>query len=252
MTDKRDDEADERDSQPDDERDSQPDDERDSDAPSEPEPASKKKGPAQGAVKATPAADGSSMPSSRAGLFVILALAAGGAAGWFGQIQQAKAAAVRADQAAPVGSNAAETGVCGAWQTKICGSTGKESAACQQAKEAAELLTPSACTAALDAMPATLTRIKAARASCDKLVGKLCTDLPPGSSTCSMVKERTPSFPAQRCSEMLKHYDEVLEQLKMLDQQGGPRMGGPGGPGAPGGPGGPGGPGSPGPIVGPH
>ena len=44
-----------------------------------------------------------------------------------------------------------------------------------------------------------------------------------------MVKERTPSFPAQRCSEMLSHYDEVLEQLKMLEQQGGPRMG-PGGP----------------------
>jgi hypothetical protein len=238
------------------ERDSQPDEDRESDAPSERQPAPKGK-----AATAPAAAATSGVPSSRVGLFVLLALAAGGAAGWFGQVQQAKAAAARADQAAPVGSNAAETGPCGTFQSKICASAGKESAACQQAKDAAGLLTPSTCSAGLASLPATLSRIKSARSGCDKLVTKLCGDLPPGSSTCAMVKERTPSFPAQRCDEMLKHYDDVIGQLKQLDSQGGPGgpgMGGPGGPsghGGPGGPvghGGPGGPGAPGPVVSPH
>jgi len=213
-----------------DERDSQPDDERDSEPPSEPKPAPKKAG-AKRAQAAAPVA-AASVPSSRVGLFVVLALAAGAAAGWFGHVQQARAAAAKADASpAPVGSAGVTSGPCRDWQDKICGSSGKQSAACSQAKGATELLTPSTCAAGLLAMPATMTRLKAARASCEKLVGKLCADLPPGSETCTMVKDKTPNFPSQRCDEMLEHYDEVIGQLKQMDQQGGMRLGGPGGPG---------------------
>lgn len=172
-----------------------------------------------------------SLPASRAGVFVVVALAAGAAAGWFGHIQQAKAHSQRLDAAAaPAGSGVA--GPCGNWQEKICASSGAASAACQQAKGAMDLLTPSTCEAALGVMPATLAKLKAARASCDNLVKKLCTDLPQGSSTCEMVKERTPSFPAQRCEEMLKNYEAVIGELRSMEAQGGP--GGPGGPGRPG------------------
>jgi hypothetical protein len=194
-----------------------------------------RKGAARAEVAAKPA-PAPSMPASRAGLFVVLALAAGGAAGWFGHIQQAKAAHARVDATpVPSSSTGAPGGLCGQWQDKICDSVGKTSAACQQAKGAAELLTPSTCETALSALPATVTKLKAARASCDKLVSKLCTDLPPGSSTCEMVKERTPSFPAKRCDEMLQNYDKVIEELRSIDQQGG-MQGGPQGmpPGAPG------------------
>jgi hypothetical protein len=195
-------------------------------------PPPKKAAPARSAksAKPTPAA---SAPTSKVGIFIVLALIAGGAGGWFGHMQQAKAAASKADAtAAPVGSTGVVKGPCGAWQDKICSGSGKESAACQQAKGAVELLTPSTCEAGLQAMPATLARIKTARASCDKLVAKLCGDLEPGSKTCTMVKERTPQFPPQRCDEMMKHYDEVIGQLKQMDAQGGPQMGGP--PGDPG------------------
>jgi hypothetical protein len=183
------------------------------------------------------------MAGSSVGVIILLSLIAGGAAGWFGHIQTAKAAAAKADSAPmPAGSSGAAVGSCGAWEKKICTSSGAESAACMQAKGAAELLTPSACDVALSNVPATLNKLKAGRASCDKLVGKLCADLPPGSQMCAMVKDKTPSFPAQRCDEMLSHYDEVIGQLKQMEaQQGGGMMGGPGGPG-PGGPG-PGGPG---------
>lgn len=170
------------------------------------------------------------VPMSRLVLFVVVALAAGGAGGWFGHDAQVKAK-VRADSAAaPAGSGAA-AGPCGAWQKQVCDSGGENSAVCSQAKGALELLTPSTCESALATMPATITKLKAARKSCDSLVSKLCKDLPPNSQACEMVKEKTPAFPSQRCDEMLKHYDEVLGSLKELEEQGGMQMGGPGGPG---------------------
>jgi hypothetical protein len=159
------------------------------------------------------------VPGSRVALFVIAALAAGAAAGWFGHVQQAKAAKLRADSAPVASGSAAASGPCASWEKKICDGGGEQSAACQQAKGAAELLTPSTCAVALEAVPATLARVKAARASCEELVKKLCTDLPQGSATCDMVKERTPSFPPQRCQEMLKTYDQVLAEVKTIDEQ---------------------------------
>jgi len=33
---------------------------------------------------------------------------------------------------------------------------------------------------------------------------KLCADLPPGSKTCDMAKERTPSFPREAFDQMLQ------------------------------------------------
>jgi hypothetical protein len=151
-------------------------------------------------------------------LIAVVALAAGGAAGWFGHIAQAKAKLSAESAPAPAGSNAA-SGPCKAWEKQICAGGGAESAACQQAKGAAELLTPSTCEAGLASMPATLAKVKAARVPCETLVSKLCADLPPGSKTCDMVKERTPSFPGERCREMLTTYDSVLGELKMLDEQ---------------------------------
>jgi len=151
-----------------------------------------------------------------------LALAVGGAGGWFGHDAQAKAK-LRSDSAAPAGSGAA-SGPCGAWEKKICDGTGATSASCAEAKAALDLLTPSTCEVALAGVPATLAKVKASRASCEKLVTKLCQDLPAGSSTCAMVKERTPSFPATRCEEMLGQYDAVIGELKQMDAQGGPGM----------------------------
>lgn len=206
--------------------------------PAKTQPSNRKR--QQGAASRKPVAAASapaaSMPASRAGVFVVLALVAGGAGGWFGHIQQARAAHAKVDSVATtVSSSGVPSGPCGTWQEKICDGGGKTSASCQQAKGAVELMMPSTCQAGLETMPATLAKLKAARASCDALVGKLCADLPAGSSTCEMVKERTPSFPAKRCDEMLKNYDKVIEELRSIEQQGG-MQGGPGmpPPGAPG------------------
>jgi len=196
--------------------------------------------PAKVQAKAKPKASGASKPSSAAKAtaitpahligIAVVALAAGGAAGWFGHIQQGKAA-LRAEVAAAPAGSGIPAGPCGAWQAKLCKSVGEQSASCQEAKGATGVLSSPACEAALSTLPETLAKIKTARASCDKLVSKLCADLPPGSKTCDMVKDRTPSFPAERCTQMMQNYDKVIAELKQMDSAGGP----PGAPGAPGG-----------------
>ena len=161
---------------------------------------------------------GSSVSGAQVGLFVVLALAAGGAAGWFGHIAQAKAK-LRADSAPAAAGSAAARGPCGAWEQKLCASGGEESALCQQAKAASEILPTSACDVALEGVPATLAKVKAERVPCDQLVSKLCADLSAESPACKLVKEKTPAFPAGRCKEMLGNYDSVLAELKQLEQQ---------------------------------
>jgi hypothetical protein len=152
-----------------------------------------------------------------------VALAVGGGAGWFGHVEQAKAK-IRAES---VPAAAGSAGPCGAWEKKICSSSGEQSAACQQAKGATGLLTPGACEVALESVPATLAKVKAERAPCDSLVAKLCKDTSEGSKGCAMVKEKTPSFPVERCKELLQNYDQVLAEVRRIDENP-PPMGMPG------------------------
>ena len=157
----------------------------------------------------------SAMPT--AAVAGLVALALGAAGGWFGHEAQAKAK-LRADSA-PAAAGSAASGPCKTWEQKVCAGTGDQSAACAEAKAATDLLTPATCEVALSSVPATLAKVKAGRASCDALTARLCKDLPPNSAACAIVKERTPSFPAARCDEMMAHYEEVIQELRQIDQQ---------------------------------
>jgi hypothetical protein len=156
--------------------------------------------------------------ASRVAVVAALALAAGAAAGWFGQVAYAKQK-LSADSAPAAAGSGAPSGPCATWEQKLCASGGEQSALCQQAKAASGILVPSTCQVALEAVPATLAKVKLERASCEQLVNKLCADLPPGSGACTMVKEKTPSFPAARCTEMLGTYAQVLDGVKQIDKE---------------------------------
>lgn len=160
----------------------------------------------------------SGVSPSRVAVFAVLALAVGAAAGWFGQVAYAKQK-LNADSTPATAGSGAATGPCVTWEKKLCASGGEQSALCQQAKAASGILVPSTCEAALEAVPATLAKVKLERASCEQLVNKLCADLPPGSGACTMVKEKTPSFPPARCTEMLGTYAEVLDGVKQIDKE---------------------------------
>lgn len=156
---------------------------------------------------------------------LIAVFAAGG--GWMARDVQAKKTARGGELAPKDGS-----GPCAAWEKQVCQGAGDKTAACVDAKSAAAMLPDSACGAALADVPATLAKVKAARADCTTLVGKLCGDLGPESDLCKLVRERTEAFPPSQCSEMLSNYDSVIGGLKQMQQQrmGGMGMGHPGGP----------------------
>lgn len=162
-------------------------------------------------------------PPSNPLLFAVVGLAAGAAVGWFGHIATAKAK-LRSDSVpTPAASGSATTeksGPCAALEKEICTKTGDTSAACGQAKSATALLTSGTCELALDTVPAMVEKVKAARAVCDQLVSRLCKDLTPVSGACAMVKEKTPSFPPERCVELNKNYEQVLAELKQMEEQG--------------------------------
>jgi hypothetical protein len=161
--------------------------------------------------------------SSNSILFALAGLAAGAAVGWFGHIATAKAKAKADTVPAPAASGsagAAKTGPCATLEKELCAKTGDNSAACEQAKSAASLLTSGTCEVALETVPAMIEKMKAARAVCDSLVSRLCTDLTPTSGACTMVKETTPRFPTERCVELSKNYEQVLAELKQMEAQG--------------------------------
>ena len=151
---------------------------------------------------------------TRAIVVGVVALGVGGAAGWFGHIEQAKAK-IRSES---VPAAAGSAGPCGAWEKKICTSSGEQSAACMQAKGATGLMTSGTCEVALESVPATLAKVKAERVPCDTLVSKLCKEVSPDSKGCALVKEKTPLFPVERCKEMLENFDQVLAEIKRIDE----------------------------------
>jgi hypothetical protein len=156
-------------------------------------------------------------------LFGVLGLAAGAAVGWFGHIAQAKAKLKTDTTPPPALSGSAgppKAAPCAALEKEICGKLGDISAACAQAKAAATLLTSGTCELALDTVPMMLEKSKAARAGCDALVARLCKDIGPESGACAMVKERTPGFAPERCVELTQNYEQVLGELKQMEQRG--------------------------------
>lgn len=189
---------------------------------------------------------------SRGILLAVIGIAIGAAGGWFLRDAQAKGRAPFKRAAAPASSGV--SGECKTWQDKICGESGETSAGCAQARSAAELIPNSACGMALEEVPSTLARLKAARESCTELVTKLCTELGKETDTCKMVTEKTERLAPENCRSMLDNYPAVIAQLKMMQEQGGAMGAGRpmgGRPMPPGGPGGPGGPGMP-PPPNPH
>jgi hypothetical protein len=164
-------------------------------------PAAVREQPAEGALRT----------ASRTGVLVVFALAVGGAAGWF-----AKHAHASTLHTSPRAGSASS---CEAWEQQVCGGAGEEALACYEARAAANLLPPAACDVALEAVPETLERAAAGREVCNTVIDRLCADLGADTATCAVVQERTQLFPAERCQEMLDNYDQVVDELRMFQQQ---------------------------------
>jgi protein-disulfide isomerase len=160
------------------------------------------------AKPAAPAAEGAAAPAA--------APAAEGAASAAAAPAAAPAAVAPAAAAAAVPADAA---ACDTFKAAVCKEAGEQSEACTSATSAAKILSPAACATAQADMPAILAKAASLQSVCKDLAEKLCKDLGPDTQTCAMVKERTPGFPADRCTMMLGEYPKVLAELQAMEKQ---------------------------------
>lgn len=135
--------------------------------------------------------------------------------------KQGKKDSAEAAAAAPSGSSTDESGApaklagpCGEFADKFCKEAGEKSGACEGAKNIAELLSDTACKAAVKDFQVTATKLKAQRAKCEELVTTLCGAIGKDTETCKMVTEKTASFPPEQCEKMLGQKDKIIEDLK--------------------------------------
>lgn len=166
--------------------------------------------------KEEPATDSAGNTGSSGTLLAAAALLVGVAVGWGFRGASVKP---EPDRSVRPASSAGATGACDEWASEVCKRTGATSEGCTQAKGAASILPGAACTEAKGDIERTVTMLKKARASCESLVEKICTDLGEKTETCKMVREKTPSFPTERCKDMLDHYTEVIAELRSVEQE---------------------------------
>jgi len=131
---------------------------------------------------------------------------------------QARSAASAASAAPSASAAGALTGPCGDYAKRLCDKAGAESPTCQSIKSTAEILPPAACKAGLKDIAYSLGRLSTQRKSCEELVTRLCAAVGPKSQSCSMVTTQTQQFPPERCAMMLSHFDEIVADLKKMEQ----------------------------------
>jgi hypothetical protein len=166
-------------------------------------------------------------------LLAIAGLALGAASGWFGHGIKVQKSYDSAD-AAVQGTGDAARGPCKDWEKQICEQLGEKSHGCTQAKTIGSVLPGSSCEVALKQVASTVEKIKAARSSCETIMTKLCSEIGDGSKACELVKTQTPTFPPEKCDQMMESYPQILAQLQQMEKRGNvPGAGGPGGPGGP-------------------
>lgn len=200
----------------------------DATSPAKPTTSEARAKPARAAGREPPHdRDAGAPKSTNVALFVVLALVAGGAVGWFARDRSAGAEAGPDPEALVAAAGSASAGAamppaCEEWTNALCEGAGKESEGCMQARSAAGIMPGSACAAAKAELPATLEKLKAARGACDALVVKLCSELGEETETCKMVREKTPMFPTKQCSDMMANYDSVIGELRNMEKQNAP------------------------------
>lgn len=123
------------------------------------------------------------------------------------------------DTTAKADAPAGDTAACEKYQKSFCEAAGEQSQACQSMGVVSGLMPPAACEAGLKDLEYTKKQVAEMGKKCKELETRLCNDLGPDTSTCKMVRERTPMFPPEQCVGMLAQYDKVLAELKAEEEK---------------------------------
>jgi protein-disulfide isomerase len=122
--------------------------------------------------------------------------------------------------AAPAGSGTAASAsdanatACVDASERVCKEAGAASETCNQARAVFGLISNDACALALQDFALTQRKLRELKAKCEELAEVLCNGVGPETESCAMVREKTLTFDAERCSSLLAERDAVIAELK--------------------------------------
>jgi protein-disulfide isomerase len=115
---------------------------------------------------------------------------------------------------------AADAAACEAYSKSLCGLAGEQSETCNSIKSVVGGLLPAAaCEAGAKDLDFTKGKLEGLKAVCTTLVEKVCKDLGETTKTCEMVKNQTPTFPPDRCKQLMDNYDQVIADLRRMEER---------------------------------
>jgi protein-disulfide isomerase len=118
--------------------------------------------------------------------------------------------------ASPGCAPAARPKACAALAARLCQGSSDAAASC---KATLDLLTPEACSVALQNVASSLSKLAARNKQCDDLIVKLCADLGPGSHSCENMQRAPRDLTPAQCASMQREYPDVLAELRRQDEQ---------------------------------
>jgi hypothetical protein len=108
---------------------------------------------------------------------------------------------------------------CKALRELICETAGESSAECTGALSTLGLLPPQACAIGLSQSASIQAALGTRMKACPELQNRLCAELGKDTRGCKMVTDETPRMAAGRCQAMLEHYQEILDELKGMEER---------------------------------
>lgn len=105
---------------------------------------------------------------------------------------------------------------CRKLRAALCDAAGPESPTCDSIRLGTQLLSPDACTAALDDLEYSTGRLKELSGKCERVVSKLCGAVGDKTDTCAMVREQVGMLPIDRCEDLLANEAAVLAEVRQV------------------------------------
>jgi protein-disulfide isomerase len=108
---------------------------------------------------------------------------------------------------------------CQNYQKALCEAAGDPSYLCKSFKTVVPVLPGGACTEGLKDISNAKAKITEIRKNCDSLADRLCKDLGAETESCRMVRDKTPEFPPEQCTQMVAEYGQVLASLQEEEEK---------------------------------
>lgn len=114
---------------------------------------------------------------------------------------------------APSPAGAITGGPCAEYAEKLCRLLDKDSPLCQSTRQATRLLSPEACSVALEGFATTEQKLAGLGKRCEEFLSRLCGQFGATSKVCENAKRMVQDLPKDRCGGMMHSYDAIALAL---------------------------------------